>query len=207
VQPGGAPHERGGPEQEDEQELEVGHVSGRVYDRTVPASLPRPLGPDDHVQGPDAAPLELVMYGDFECPYCAASQSILARVLRRLEGELRFAFRHLPLESVHPHARHAAEAAEAAAAQGAFWEMHDALYAARGRLEDADLVAHARGLGLDADRVGRELDEHTHAGRVERDAAEAAEHGLSSTPVFFVNGVQHTGSYDAGSLVEALRGD
>jgi len=146
------------------------------------------------------------MYGDFECPYCAASQSILARVLRRLEGELRFAFRHLPLESVHPHARHAAEAAEGAAAQGAFWEMHDALYAARGRLEDADLVAHARGLGLDADRIGRELDEHAHAARVERDAAEAAEHGLSSTPVFFVNGVQHTGSYDAGSLVEALRG-
>ena len=173
----------------------------------MPASLPRPIGPDDHVQGPDGAPFELVMYGDFECPYCAAAQSILARVLKRLDGELRFAFRHLPLESVHPHARHAAEAAEAAAAQGAFWEMHDALYAGRGKLEDADLVAHARGLGLDADRVGRELDEHTHAGRVERDAAEAAEHGLSSTPVFFVNGVQHTGSYDAGSLVAALRGE
>ena len=171
----------------------------------MPASLPRPLGPDDHVRGPAGAPHELVMYGDFECPYCVASQSILARVLTRLEGELRFAFRHLPLESVHPHARHAAEAAEAAAAQGAFWEMHDALYGARGKLEDRELIEHARRLGLDAERLGRELAEGTHAARVQRDAADAAALGLASTPVFFVNGVQHTDSYDAGSLVAALR--
>ena len=173
----------------------------------VPTSLQPPLGPGDHVAGPQDAPYELVMYGDFECPYCAASQSILARVRKRLEGELRFAFRHLPLESVHPHARHAAEAAEAAAAQGAFWEMHDALYAARGRLEDADLVAHARELGLDAERIGRELESGEHAARVERDASGAAELGLTATPVFFVNGVRHTDSYDAGALVAALRGD
>jgi protein-disulfide isomerase len=173
----------------------------------VPASLQPPLGPDDHVSGPADAPYELVMYGDFECPYCAASQSILARVRKRLEGELRFAFRHLPLESVHPHARHAAEASEAAAAQGAFWEMHDALYAGRGRLEDADLVAHARGLGLDAERVGRELAAGEHAGRVERDVASAEALGLSSTPAFFVNGVHYTDAYDAGSLVAALRGE
>jgi protein-disulfide isomerase len=172
----------------------------------VPVSLAPPLGPDDHVSGPDGAPYELVMYGDFECPYCAAAQSILARVRSRLGDELRFAFRHLPLESVHPHARHAAEAAEAAAAQGAFWEMHDALYAGRGRLEDADLVAHARAAGLDAERVGRELADGTHAGRVQRDVDAAHALGLSATPVFFVNGVQHTDTYDAGSLVTALRG-
>jgi protein-disulfide isomerase len=173
----------------------------------VPASLDPPLGPDDHVSGLAEAPYELVMYGDFECPYCAAAQSILARVRSRLGEELRFAFRHLPLESVHPHARHAAEAAEAAAAQGAFWEMHDALYAARGRLEDADLVARARELGLDAERIGRELESGEHAARVERDASGAAALGLTATPVFFVNGVRHTDSYDAGALVAALRGD
>jgi len=172
----------------------------------VPTALDPPLGPDDHVAGPAEAPYELVMYGDFECPYCAAAQSILARVRARLGDELRFAFRHLPLESVHPHARHAAEAAEAAAAQGAFWEMHDALYAARGRLGDAELVSHARDLGLDAERVGRELADGTHADRVARDAATARALGLSATPVFFVNGVQHTDTYDAGSLVAALRG-
>ena len=173
----------------------------------MPASLDPPLGPDDHVSGSADAPFELVMYGDFECPYCAAAQSILARVRSRLGDELRFAFRHLPLESVHPHARHAAEASEAAAAQGAFWEMHDALYAARGRLEDADLVSHARRVGLDAERVGRELADGTHAERVARDLATAEALGLSATPVFFVNGVQHTDTYDAGSLVAALRGD
>ena len=172
----------------------------------VPASLDPPLGPDDHVSGRADAPYELVMYGDFECPYCAAAQSILARVRSRLGDELRFAFRHLPLESVHPHARHAAEAAEAAAAQGAFWEMHDALYAGRGRLEDSDLVAHARSIGLDAERVGRELADGTHARRVERDLATAQALGLSSTPAFFVNGAQHLDTYDAGSLVAALRG-
>jgi Na+:H+ antiporter, NhaA family len=173
----------------------------------VPASLDPPLGPDDHVSGAPDAPYELVMYGDFECPYCAAAQSILARVRSRLGEELRFAFRHLPLESVHPHARHAAEASEAAAAQGAFWEMHDALYAARGRLEDADLVSHARSLGLDAERLGRELADGTHAERVAHDLATAQALGLSATPVFFVNGVQHVYTYDAGSLVAALRGD
>jgi len=106
---------------------------------------------------------------------------------------------------VHPHARHAAEASEAAAAQGAFWEMHDALYAARGRLGDADLVSHARGLGLDAERVGRELASGAYAARVERDAASAQALGLSSTPAFFVNGIHYGDAYDAGSLVAALR--
>ena len=173
----------------------------------MPASLDPPLGPDDHVAGDPGAPYELVMYGDFECPYCAASQSILARVRSRLGDELRFAFRHLPLEDVHPHARHAAEAAEAAAAQGAFWEMHDALYAARGHLQDADLISHARGLGLDADRVAAELAAGAHAGRVQRDAASARALGVSSTPAFFVNGILHADSYDAGSLVAALRGE
>jgi protein-disulfide isomerase len=171
----------------------------------VPASLDPPLGPGDHVTGDPSAPYELVMSGDFECPYCAAAQSILARVRSRLGEELRFAFRHLPLDSVHPHARRAAEAAEAAAAQGAFWEMHDAMYAARGHLEDADLIDHARKLGLDADRVAAELASSAHAARVERDEASAQALGLRSTPAFFVNGVLHSDSYDAGSLVAALK--
>jgi protein-disulfide isomerase len=168
--------------------------------------LDPPIGPEDHVRGRPDAPYELVMYGDFECPYCAAAQSILARVFSRLGDDLRFVFRHLPLESVHPHARHAAAASEAAAAQGAFWEYHDALYAARGRLEDRDLVEHARALGLDADRVGAELASGAHAGRVDRDAGSAQRAGLSSTPAFFVNGERYADVYDAGSLVAALTG-
>src|SRR4051794_35739399 len=123
----------------------------RVYDRPVP-SLDPPLLPGDHVAGSREAPYELVMYGDFECPYCAAAQSILARVRSRLGDELRFVYRHFPIVERHPHAQHAAEVAEAAAAQGAFWEMHDQLFSSRGALEDRELVGHARRLGLDADR-------------------------------------------------------
>ena len=162
------------------------------------------LGPDDHVAGPAGAPLELVMYGDFQCPYCAAAQSIVRRVRERLDGRLRFAFRHMPLHDVHPDAQRAAEASEAAAAQGAFWPMHDALYAARGRLGPDDLVGHAAALGLDAARVRRELDAGAHAERVARDAASAAAAGVTGTPAFFANGVLHDGAFDAGSLVAAL---
>jgi protein-disulfide isomerase len=172
----------------------------------VTGLLDPPRVPDDHVAGDPGAPLELVMYGDFECPYCAAAQSILARVRARLGDELVFVFRHMPNEEIHPHARHAAEAAEAAAAQGAFWPMHDALYAGRGRLTDRDLVAHARGLGLDADRIDAELRDGVHAARVQRDLEAGLRTGVTGTPGFFVNGRLHEGAYDAGSLVAALRG-
>lgn len=166
-------------------------------------SLQPPLGPDDHVAGDPAAPLELVVYGDFQCPYCAAAQSILRRVRERLDGRLRFAFRHLPLPA-HPDARLAAQAAEAAAAQGAFWPMHDALYAARGRLALDDLVGHAAAIGLDAERVRRELLAGVHAERVARDEASGRAAGVTGTPAFFANGRLVEGAFDAGSLVAAL---
>jgi protein-disulfide isomerase len=170
----------------------------------MPERLAEPLGPDDHVAGPPDADLELVMYGDFECPYCAAAQPIIARVRTRLGARLRFAYRHFPIEEIHPHALGAAQAAEAAAAQGAFWAMHDALYAAPGRLEEADLLAHARDLGLDADRVAAELAARTHLARVRRDLSSGRAGGVTGTPGFFANAVRVAGSFDAGSLVEAL---
>ncbi len=144
------------------------------------------------------------MYGDFQCPYCAASQSILRRVRERLEGRLRFAFRHMPLPEVHPLAQQAGEASEAAAAQGAFWPMHDHLYAARGRLAFEDLVAHAATLGLDAERVRAELSAGVHSERVNADERDARAAGVQGTPAFFVDGVLHDGAFDAGSLVAAL---
>ena len=163
-----------------------------------------PVDALDHVRGAPGADLELVMYGDFECPYCVAAQRVLARVERRLEGRLLLVFRHFPLEARHPHALHAAQAAEAAAAQGAFWEMHDALYAARGRLGDDDLVALARDLGLDAERVRAELEQGTHAERVARDVAAGRAAGVTGTPGFFANGHRVEDSFDAQSLVGAL---
>jgi protein-disulfide isomerase len=170
----------------------------------VPAALAPPLDADDHVTGPDDAPLELVMYGDFQCPYCTAAQPMVARVRARLEGRLRFAFRHFPLPEVHPDARRAAEASEAAAAQGAFWPFHDAAYGNRGRLGEADLIALAGGLGLDAARLEDELRAGAHAGRVDRDVRSGRASGVEGTPAFYANGMRVEGAFDAGSLVQAL---
>ena len=163
-----------------------------------------PLDADDHVAGPPDAPLELIMYGDFQCPYCSAAQSIVRRVRTRLDGRLRFAFRHLPLHEVHPDARRAAEASEAAAAQGKFWEMHDALYSGGGRFSLDDLATLAQRLGLDVERFRAELIDGTYAARVARDADGARAEGIAATPAFIVNGRHHADAFDAGSLVEAL---
>jgi Na+:H+ antiporter, NhaA family len=177
----------------------------RVYDGRVAALLDPPTGPDDHVAGPSDAPLELVMYGDFQCPYCTAAQGPVRRVRERLGDELRFAFRHFPIPELHPDARRAAEAAEAAAAQGAFWPMHDALYSSGGRLREDEIVATAAGLGLDAERLRAELRDGTHAARVDRDLDSGVRSGVAGTPGFFANGVLLEGAFDAGSLIEALR--
>jgi protein-disulfide isomerase len=171
----------------------------------TPAPLTPALSAEDHMDGPERAQLELVMYGDFQCPYCAAAFPIVKRVREQLADSLLFAFRHFPLREVHPLAQGAAEAAEAAAAQGAFWPMHDRLYEARGKLERPDLVRYARELGLDGDRARSELEDGRHAQRVERDARSAQASGIAGTPCFFTNGILHDGAFDAGSLIEALQ--
>jgi len=175
-----------------------------VYDPAVAAPLDPPLDGDDHVAGAAGAPLELVMYGDFQCPFCMAAQSVLRRVRERLGDRLRFAYRHFPITARHPDAQLAAEASEAAAAQGAFWEMHDALFALRGRLALAEVLGAARALGLDAERMRAELEGGVHAARVARDAESGARSGVTGTPGFFVNGERHDEAFDAGSLVAAL---
>jgi protein-disulfide isomerase len=169
--------------------------------------LPAPLSGEDHTDGPSDGQLELVMYGDFQCPYCAAAYPIVARVRSQLGDRLLFAFRHFPLRQAHPDAQRAAEAAEAAAAQGAFWPMHDQLYdKARGKLARDDLVSHAFALGLDAGLVAAEIDSAAHAERVQRDVDSGLAAGINGTPAFFVNGLLHEGSFDAGSLTAALEG-
>jgi protein-disulfide isomerase len=168
------------------------------------APLDPPLGPDDHIDGPADAPFELVMYGDFQCPFCTAAQPILRRVRDRLGPRLRFSYRHFPLSEIHPDAERAAEASEAAGAQGRFWEMHDALYGNRGRLGMADVVALARELDLDEARFSAELESGAHAERVARDVESGRATGVAGTPTFFVNGIRHVGGYDAQTLLAAL---
>ena len=164
------------------------------------------LGPDDHVDGPADAPLELVMYGDFQCPYCSAAQGILRRVRDRLDGRLRFAFRHFPIPEIHPDAQRAAEASEAAAAQGAFWPMHDALYGAQKSLSDRRMVELAVALGLPgaAAAITRAWAEHTFIPRVKEDFASGLKSGVTGTPAFFINGVRHEGGWDEIALSHAI---
>jgi len=166
--------------------------------------LSPPLEETDHVLGERGAELELVMFGDFQCPYCLGAQSILRRVRERLGDRLLFGFRHLPIPERHPLAPLAAEASEAAAAQGKFWEYHDALYAAQPRLSRETMLEVGRDLGLDTERMEAEIDSGAHRDRVARDRASAEASGATGTPTFYVNGVRFFGAYDAGSLVEAL---
>ena len=169
-----------------------------------PPALSQSLSGEDHVIGSADAALELVMYGDFQCPYSAAAHPIVGRIRHRFGDRLLYGFRHFPLRDIHPDAQLAAEAAEAAAAQGAFWPMHDRLFESRGALARKDLIGHAGSLGLDSERFAGELDASTHAERVQRDVASGQACGVSGTPAFFVNGRLHEGSYDAGTLTAAL---
>jgi protein-disulfide isomerase len=170
----------------------------------MPGRLTPPLGPEDHVAGPPDAPLELVMYGDFQCPYCSAAQPIVRRVRDSLGDRLRYAFRHLPIRELHPDAERAAHAAEAAAAQDLFWPMHDALYAQRGRLALEDVLRAGEVAGLDLERLRADLESGVHVERIARDVAGAEAGGVSGTPGFFANGVRVEGSFDAQSLLAAL---
>jgi protein-disulfide isomerase len=172
-----------------------------VDDRLTP-----PLDRSDHIRGELGRPLELVMFGDFQCPFCLGAQSVLRRVHARLGDRLVFAFRHLPIPERHPLAPLAAEASEAAAAQGRFWEYHDALFQAQPKLSRETMLEVGRELGLDPERMAAEIDAGVHRERVERDLRSAEQSGATGTPTFFVNGSRHYGAYDASSLVEALEG-
>lgn len=169
--------------------------------------LSPPLEDIDHVRGERGAPLELVMFGDFQCPFCLGAQSILRRVRERLGERLLFGFRHLPIPERHPLAPMAAEASEAAAAQGSFWEYYDALYAVQPKLSREMMLEVGRDLGLDAERMAAEIESGAHRDRIARDVASAEASGATGTPTFFVNGKRFFGAYDASSLVEALEGN
>jgi protein-disulfide isomerase len=158
----------------------------------------------DHIQGPPDAPVTLLEYGDYECPYCGAAYPIIKDVQARMGDRLRFVFRNFPITTSHPHAEQAAEAAEAAGAQGRFWEMHDVLYENQKRLGDDDLRAYAQRIGLDLERFDKELAEHVHAPRVREDFMSGVRSGVNGTPTFFINGARYDDAYDVETLLAAL---
>jgi Na+/H+ antiporter NhaA/glutaredoxin len=159
----------------------------------------------DHVRGAEDAPVTLVEYGDYQCPYCGQAEVVVRELLASFGDELRYVWRHLPLNDVHANAQLAAEAAEAAAAQGAFWPMHDKLLGHQDALAPAELARYADDLGLDLDRFWDDLRQHTYAERVAEDVGSADASGVAGTPTFFINGHRHYGAYDAATLTAAVR--
>ena len=170
-----------------------------ITDLVVPVDDER-----DHIRGPEQAPVTVVEYGDFECPYCGLAEPAVRELLQDF-GDVRYVWRHLPLTDVHPHAQAAAEASEAAGKQGAFWGMHDLLLEHQGALTTRDLAGYAASLGLDTERFTADLRKHVGAARVAEDTDSADLSGVSGTPTFFVNGMRHYGAYDIETLSKAVK--
>jgi len=158
----------------------------------------------DHIRGPLYAPVTVVEYGDFECPFCGQAEPVLRELLRDF-ADVRYVWRHLPLTDVHLHAQLAAEASEAAAEQGAFWKMHDLLLDHQGALDVDDLIRYATQLGLDVEQFADDLRTRSRAGRVADDVDGADLSAVTGTPTFFINGRRHYGAYDIETLSTAVR--
>ncbi|HEV7883836.1 MAG TPA: Na+/H+ antiporter NhaA [Solirubrobacteraceae bacterium] len=159
----------------------------------------------DHVRGANDAPVTLVEYGDYQCPYCGQAEIVIRELLASFGDDLRYVWRHLPLNDVHANAQMAAEAAEAAAEQGAFWAMHDTLLNHQGELTPSDLGRYAEELGLDVDRFWDGVRRRRYADRITDDVGSADASGVAGTPSFFINGRRHQGAYDVATLTSAVR--
>jgi protein-disulfide isomerase len=168
------------------------------------ARLRVPITASDHARGPADAPVDLVEYGDYQCPHCGEAFPILERLVETLGAELRFVFRHFPLVTTHPDAINAARAAEAAGRQGRFWDMHALLFTNQDALDPASLAGYARVLGLDmeqwyADMAGDEVTD-----KVEGDFQGGVRSGANGTPAFFLNGFRYDGDWSYGPLRDAI---
>ncbi len=168
------------------------------------ARLTKPIDNSDHISGPIDAPVQLVEYGDFQCPYCGAAYPILQKVIRQMGDRLCFAFRNFPLTEVHEYAMAAAEAAEAAGAQGKFWQMHDTIYTHQDELDVDHLYQFAQSIDLDMDEFDRDMIDHTFEDRIHADFQSGVRSGVNGTPTLFINGTRYDGPVEYGSLIQAV---
>jgi protein-disulfide isomerase len=168
-------------------------------------TLAEPVRATDHAQGRTGAPITLVEYGDYECPYCGAAYPVLKEVQEQMGDNLRFVFRNFPLSEMHPHAFAAAEAAEAAGEQGKFWEMHDLLFEHQKSLGPQALASYAKKLALDTERFEKDINSGTPAAKVKRDFQTGLMSGVNGTPSLFVNGLRYDDAVDEESLLAFLR--
>jgi protein-disulfide isomerase len=173
--------------------------------RIARAKLVVPVNEErDHIRGPKIAPVTLVEYGDYECPFCGQAYYVLKDLGQRAGSSMRFVFRNFPLTTLHPHAERAAEAAEASGAQGEFWEMHDLLFENQTSLEDGDLMKYSESAGLDTSIFLSDMREGRYQNRVREDFLSGARSGVNGTPTFFINGVRYDGSWDLDPLLAAI---
>ena len=160
---------------------------------------------DDHVLGPAAAPVTVLEYGDYECPFCRGAYRDVHRMLDLYPGSIRFAFRNFPIQQLHPHAEQAAQAAEAAGAQGKFWPMYEWLLQPSSMLDLGSLLDCAADLDLDTDRFRREVTDRAYTAKIERDIREAVRDGVNATPKFYVDGARIDGKLPLEGLEDAIR--
>jgi protein-disulfide isomerase len=158
----------------------------------------------DHVRGPANAPVTLVEYGDFQCPFCGRAYWVLKEIEARFERDLRFAYRHFPLTEIHPLAMIAAEAAEAAGAQGKFWEMHDLLFESQPEFEPDELLGYATEIGLDIDAFIADLQTHRHREKIAKDFMGGVRSGVNGTPCLFINGERYDAPVEVPVLAAAI---
>jgi protein-disulfide isomerase len=166
--------------------------------------LTLPVGPRDHAQGPATAPVTLVEYGDYECPYCGQAYPIVKELQERMGDTMRFVFRNFPLTEIHPHAGLAAQAAEAAGEQGQFWAMHDLLFENQKALDRAHLARYGNLVGIDPVAFGVALESGAFEARVQEDFMSGVRSGVNGTPTFFINGARHDGPWDLPHLTSAV---
>jgi protein-disulfide isomerase len=163
------------------------------------------LSADDHLLGPADAPVTVIEYGDYECPFCRGAARDVRMLLDQFPGKILFAFRNFPIPQLHPHAEQAAEAAEAAAAQGKFWEMYELLLRPASQLDRHALLGYAERIGLDVARFENDVIGNMYAGKIERDIQEGIRNGVNATPKFYVNGLRIDGKVPLEGLADAVR--
>ena len=170
-------------------------------------TLTQPVSAHDHAEGPADAPLTLVEYGDYQCPYCGAAYPVVKRLQKTLGKKLRFVFRNFPLTQAHPYALIAAEAAEVAALQGKFWEMHDLLFEQQPLLKPEIIPSWAKRIGLNLEKFGNDIKQGAVEKRIKEDRQSGIRSGVNGTPTFFINGTRYDGPPDYDSLLAALESE
>ena len=169
------------------------------------AQLKPPVNNKDHVQGKVTAPLELVEYGDYQCPHCGYAYPIIKNIQHSLGADLKFVFRNFPLAEVHPDAFNAAVAAEAAELQHKFWNMHDIIFENQQALDIESIFLYAKRIGLDLERFKNDIQKDTLIAKVEQDFESGVRSGVNGTPSFFINGKKYNGDWEEDVFTQYLK--